>query len=448
MDLKRVGINDGLAVAMDPLNALVELERFGIQPGLNTIRNLTAALGEPQTAYQSIIVAGSNGKGSVVAMIDRALRAAGYRVGRYTSPHLTTLAERFVVDGDQITEPELRAEAEQLQHQVTRLVTDGHLSQPPTFFEATTAIALSWFQRTGVELALLEVGLGGRFDATNIVTPVAGVITPIALEHCQYLGDTIEAIALEKIGIVKSGMVVVTTEMNPAVVELFDQACRQTGARLVQANQGTIVENIPTENTGTIQVTTPTRTYPPFKMSLPGAHQISNGIGAIRLLEELANLGIPVGVDAVVSGLSTVVWPGRLERLQISGRGTVLLDAAHNPAAAAALASYLREAFPNGLPLVFSALNDKDIPAVVEQLAPSATQIICTAPDNQRTVPAHTLAEQVRQAAGSKHVTAYEEPQRALEAAWRQSQTVCATGSIVLIGELLTLLRQLSPSRS
>ena len=438
----------GRAVAMDPLNALVELERFGIQPGLDTIRNLTTALGEPQTAYRSIIVAGSNGKGSVVAMLDRALRAAGYRVGRYTSPHLTSLAERFVVDGNQISERELRTEAEQLQHQVHRLVNDGHLSQPPTFFEATTAIALSWFQRTGVELALLEVGLGGRFDATNIVTPVAGVITPIALEHCQYLGDTIEAIALEKVGIVKSGMVVVTTEMNPAIVRLFDQVCSQNGASLVQANQGTTVEIVSTENPGAIQVTTPTRTYPPFEMSLPGAHQISNGIGAIRLLEELTDLGIPVGAEAVVSGLSTVVWPGRLERLEVSGRGTVLLDAAHNPAAASALASYLRETFPNGLPLVFAVLNDKDIPAVVQQLAPSATQIICTAPDNPRAVPAHKLAEQVRQAAVTTRVIAYEEPQRALEAAWGQSQTVCATGSIVLVGELLAILRRLQPGHS
>ena len=431
----------GRAVPRDPVDALVGLERFGIKPGLATINELTAASGKPQAAYRSITVAGSNGKGSVVAMIDSALRAAGYRVGRYTSPHLTALAERFVVDGNQISERELRIEAEQLHHQVNRLVSDGRLSEPPTFFEATTAMALSWFRQAGVELALLEVGLGGRFDATNIVTPVAGVITPITLEHCQYLGDTVEAIAREKAGIVKAGMVVVTTETTPAIVALLEQACDQNGARLVQAIQGTTVEISSTENPRAIQVTTPTRTYPSFEMGLSGAHQISNGIGAIRLLEELPELGIPVDIDAVVKGLSTVVWPGRLERVEITGRGTALLDAAHNPAAAAALANYLREAFPSGLPLVLAVMNDKDIDGIVRQLAPSATHIVCTAPDNPRAVPAEVLAERVRQTTGTPVVTACQDPQCAMEAAWDQSQTICVTGSIFLVGELLTMLQ-------
>lgn len=426
---------------IDPLEALTKLERFGVRPGLGPIRLLTAALGAPQTAYRSIIVAGTNGKGSVVAMTDRALRAAGHRVGRYTSPHLITLAERFVVDGTEIPEHELRYEATQLHTQVDRLLTAGRLTQPPTFFEATTAMALSWFRRTGVELALLEVGLGGRLDATNVVTPVAGVITPIALDHQQYLGDTVEAIAVEKAGVIKPGMVVVTTETAPAVVAVFEETCRRRGARLVRAEQGTAIRVAPTGHRSKIGVTTPGHAYPGFRPGLAGAHQRSNAVGAIRLLEELAGIGIPVGVDAIVTGLSTVVWPGRLDLAEVAGRGTILLDAAHNPAAAAALAAYLRGAFPGGLPIVLSVMDDKDVSGIVERLAPCATRIVCTAPKTARAVPARVLAQRVRHLAGSTPVTADHDSWGALEAAWCGSQTVCATGSIFLVGEVLAKLR-------
>ncbi|MBM63949.1 MAG: hypothetical protein CL484_13465 [Acidobacteria bacterium] len=423
---------------IDPLDELARLERFGIKPGLATIRCLTEALNRPQTAYQSIIVAGSNGKGSVVAMVDQALRSAGYRVGRYTSPHLTSLTERFVVDGKQIQYRELKTGAQQLFSKVDRLLREGSLSQPPTFFEATTAIALSWFRKTRVDLALLEVGLGGRFDATNIVTPVAGVITPIALEHCQYLGTTIEAIAHEKAGIIKPGMIVVTTETTPKVIEIFKQACSKNGARLVQANIGTSVSRTSPNDPQVIKVTTPSHTYPPFKMNLAGSHQISNGIGAIRLLEELADIGIPVSTNAVANGLSTAVWPGRLEWMHVEGRGKVLLDAAHNPAAASALAEYLGGNFPKGLPLVLAVMNDKDLNGVVKHLAPFATHFICTKPDNPRAIPADALARQIREIPGTTSVTSCQDPKQALETAWNHSQTVCATGSIFLVGEILT----------
>ena len=430
---------------IDPLDALARLERFGIKPGLDTIRCLTDALNNPQTAYRSIIVAGSNGKGSVVAMVDQALRSAGYRVGRYTSPHLTSLTERFVVDGKQIQYQELKTGAQQLFSKVNRLLSEGSLSQPPTFFEATTAIALSWFRKTRVDLALLEVGLGGRLDATNIVTPVAGVITPIALEHCQYLGKTVEAIAHEKAGIIKPGMIVVTTETAPAIIAIFKQTCLQSGARLVQADIGTNVASTSATNPQVIQVTTPSHTYPPFKMSLAGSHQISNGIGAIRLLEELVDVGISVSTNAIANGLSTAVWPGRLEWIHVEGRGKVLLDAAHNPAAASALAAYLRSNFPNGLPLVLAVMSDKDLSGVVKHLAPFATHFICTRPDNPRALPADTLARQIREMDGTTSVTSCDDPKQALETAWNHSQTVCATGSIFLVGEILTSFQQ--PSR-
>ena len=277
---------------MDSLEALFALERFGIKPGLDTIRRLLGAMGDPQSSYRTVIVAGTNGKGSVVAMADSALRAAGHRVGRYTSPHLRILTERFVIDGTAITEGALRLEAAALHERVDRLLSEGRLRQPPTFFEATTAIALSWFRRMGVDLALLEVGLGGRFDATNIVTPIAGVITPIGLEHRQYLGDTIDAIATEKAGVIKPGMVVVTTETTPAVVSLFEETCRQRGARLVRVGEETTVRVSQVGDRPEVQVTTLKRAYPTFRLGLAGAHQVSNATGAIGLLEALSDKGL------------------------------------------------------------------------------------------------------------------------------------------------------------
>ena len=427
---------------MDSLDALFALERFGIRPGLDTIRLLVRAMGDPQSSYRTVIVAGTNGKGSVVAMADSALRAAGHRVGRYTSPHLNVLAERFVVDGAVIPERDLRREAAQVHEQVDRLLADGRLQHPPTFFEATTAIALSWFRRAGVDLALLEVGLGGRFDATNIVTPVAGVITPIGLEHRQYLGDTLEAIAAEKAGVIKTGMVVVTTETAPAVVALFEETCRRRDARLVRADVGTEVRVALLGGRPEIRVTTPRCAYPSFRLGLVGAHQVSNATGAIRLLEALSDMGVPVSADAIVTGLSTVVWPGRLELVRVGDRGAILLDAAHNPAAAAALSTYVRATFPAGLPVVFGVMSDKDVDGIVAALTPCATRFVCTAPDTPRAVAASDLAERVRRLAGATPVTTDRTPWHAVEAAWRGSRTVCVTGSIFLVGEVLSAIER------
>ncbi|MEE2637498.1 MAG: cyanophycin synthetase [Acidobacteriota bacterium] len=421
---------------MDPIDALLGLERFGIKPGLDVIRRLTEAAGHPDHAYRSIHVAGTNGKGSVVAMLDSLLRAAGHRVGRYTSPHLTSLTERFVIDGTPITDHELRQEAAGVFVIVDRLLQRGELHEPPTFFEATTAIALSWFQREAVELAVLEVGLGGRLDATNVVTPIASVITAIALDHEDYLGNTVEAIAIEKAGIIKPDTVVVTTETTPGVVAVLETTCRRLGARLIRAGDDTRLEPAAHNPSPTRRVVTPRRSYPPIALGLVGAHQWTNALGAIRLAEEIVGLGVPVDQDAIVTGLSRVSWPGRLETITLSDGNRVLLDAAHNPAAAAALAEYLRATFPNRLPIVCAVMNDKDVEGIADALATAATCLVCTAPGSRRALPPETLAARVRERVPSVPVIGVERPQDALEAAWRHATLVCVTGSVFLVGEL------------
>ena len=426
----------------DPLDRLIGLERFGIRPGLDTIRRLMAALGDPQAAYPSIIVAGTNGKGSVAAMIDSALRAAGYRAGRYTSPHLTSITERFTAGGTAIREDALREEAAGVLRQADALLRRDGLPHPPTFFEATTAIALSWFRRAAVDVAVVEVGLGGRLDATNVLTPTAGVITSIGLDHREHLGDTLEAVAGEKAGIVKPGMVVVTTETAPPAVGVIEDACRRRGARLVRAAEDTTIALQGEGPRPRIEVTTPRRRYPAFPLGLAGAHQRSNAAGAIRLLETLAGAGLPVAPEAIVRGLSEVAWPGRLDLIRVPGRGAVLLDGAHNPPAAAALARHLGDAFPGRLPIVCAVMRDKDADGIIDRLAPRASRIVCTAPRNPRAIPARALAARARARAPGIPVTAEDDPGRALETAWRTAETVCATGSIFLVGQLLAALRE------
>jgi len=421
---------------MDPIDALLGLERFGMKPGLDVIRRLTTAAGHPDHAYRSILVAGTNGKGSVVAMLDSLLRAAGHRVGRYTSPHLTSLRERFVVDGTPITDHGLRQEAAGFFVTVERLLQRGELVEPPTFFEATTAIALSWFQREVVDLAVLEVGLGGRLDATNVVAPIASVITGIALDHEDYLGNTLEAIAFEKAGIIKPGTVVVTTETTPATVAVFETTCQRLGARLIRALADTRLEPAAHDPSPTRSVVTPQRSYPPITLGLAGAHQWTNALGAIRLAEEIVGLGVPIDEDAIVTGLSRVSWPGRLETVTLDDGNQVLLDAAHNPAAAASLARYLRDAFPNRLPIVCAVMNDKDVEGIADALATAATCLVCTAPRNRRAVTPETLAARVRERVTSVPVIAVARPRDALKTGWRHGALVCVTGSVFLVGEL------------
>ena len=426
---------------MDPLSNLFALNRFGIKPGLNTIRELTRAMGDPQSTYRCLIVAGTNGKGSVVAMVDAALRSAGYRVGRYTSPHLRSVTERFVVNNTAISEAVLRREAASVQTHSERLVASGRLPHPPTFFEATTAIALSWFRRTRVDLALLEVGLGGRFDATNVVNPLAGVITSIGLDHQDYLGHTLEKIAAEKAGIIKPGMVVVTTEQRPELVAVFNKTCQERRARLVEATRDTVVTAADEGLTaGEIQITTPHHEYRPLKLGLAGPHQVTNAIGAVRLMESLTEFGVPIAPRAIVDGLTTVTWPGRLDLVQSQNTGTILFDAAHNPAAAVTLSAYLRNTFPNGLPIVLSIMDDKDVDGIVLALLPNATRIVCTAPVTPRAVPPAELTTRVRRLAGSLPVATATDPLDAIKTIRRGADTVCVTGSIFLVGELLAAI--------
>ena len=327
---------------MDPLDFLLGLERLGMKFGLENITRLCGALGNPERAFKSVIVAGTNGKGSVSAMVSAALAAAGHRTGRYTSPHLERLEERFVIDEQEVVLEDLRSSARTVQAAVETLIATGGLEAHPTFFECATAIAFELFRRAHVEIAVLEVGLGGRLDATNVVTPLAAAITSIALDHEAQLGGTLASVAREKAGVIKTGIPVVCGPLPAEADHEIAETCRQHDARMIRTlDRVAIVVDLTDEGT-VITLDTPHHRLERVSLALSGRHQAFNAATAVTLLEELDVTGISVHREAILAGLTSARWPGRLERFRC-GSSEVLLDAAHNPAGTAALAAHLRD---------------------------------------------------------------------------------------------------------
>ena len=400
---------------MDPLSYLFSLEQFGIKFGLDNIATLVDRLGHPERAFQSVHVAGTNGKGSVTAMVDAALRAAGHRSARYTSPHLVDLTERFVIDGRPVSEDALVAVVADLQRIAESLLESGTLSAPPTFFEVTTAAAFELFRRAGVAVAVLEVGLGGRLDATNVVLPAVTAITSIAFDHERYLGSTIEAIAFEKAGIIKPGVPVVIGELQPEAAAVIDRIARERGADVIRTTA--------VDARG-------------FTIGLPGPHQAGNAAIAVKLLETLDAKGILVPPEAIARGLAQPEWPGRLDRRRLAGGRELLLDAAHNPAGAAALASYLKAEHGGPCPLVFAAMKDKDTAGMFAALLPAVSHLILTRAANPRSADPAALEAQAR-AISDLPITIAPSPAEALEIAWRDSPRIVVAGSIFLLGDVL-----------
>ena len=351
----------------DPLDFLFSLERLGMKFGLEKIAALCEELGHPERAFRSIVIAGTNGKGSVTVMVETALRSAGHRTARYTSPHLVRLEERFVIDGRDVETDALRDGVETVRAAVESLMQRGVFGAPPTFFECATAAAFELFRRARVEIAVLEVGLGGRLDATNIATPIATAITSIDFDHEAQLGETIEAIAREKAGIIKPGVPVVCGPLPPAAAAVICEISKARGAAVIQALDE--VRIVRREHNMSVDVRSRMRFVEDVTMALGGRHQLDNAAVAVALLDELANQGITVPDGAVRTGLTQAEWPGRLERFT-RGRIEILLDAAHNPAGARALASHLQEIGWSRVTLLFGAMRDKDVRHMLEALAP------------------------------------------------------------------------------
>lgn len=425
------------------LDYLLSLEQFGIKFGLENMQALVDACDHPEQAYRTIHIAGTNGKGSVTAMVDTALRAAGYRSARYTSPHLRHLSERFVIDGVPVSMDVLERTAAQFRETVEALIARGRLTAPPTFFEATTAIAFALFRDAGVDMAVCEVGLGGRLDATNILVPDVTAITSIGFDHQQYLGSTLPEIASEKAGIIKAGVPVIVGEMPSEAFDPIARIAAERGAPLLRAGDGsTVVDRGPTNTGGRLmRAETPVRDYGSIELALAGEHQIGNALVAIRVLETLdGSAHVAVPASAIRQGLESVRWPGRLDRRTLPDGRQLLLDAAHNPEGAQALARYLASTFSSPPALVFTAMRDKDADGMVRALSPYVHTLVLTRARTPRGADPDEL-ETLARSAGVTCATVVEPSlDRALARAWSLTPTIVVAGSIYLLGDVMEAL--------
>ncbi len=421
----------------DPLAYLFSAEQFGIKLGLDNISALLDELGHPERQFKAAHIAGTNGKGSVTAMVDRALRAAGYRSARYTSPHLVDLAERFVIEGRPVDARTLAAAVDDVRLAVDRCLARATLQVQPTFFELTTAVAFHLFSSARVEVAVCEVGLGGRLDATNVLNPVGTAITSIALDHEQHLGRTLRDIAREKAGIIKPSTPVVVGSMPLPALEEIDQTARARGAELIRAWEGTLVHSPAFPGTRRITLRTPARDYGEIELALAGSHQIGNAVVAVRLLETLDARGLGVPEGAVREGLSNVTWPGRLDRRLLPDGREALLDAAHNPEGSKALATYLRHNGGPPRPIVFAASRDKDLDGMLLALAGVAASFVFTRSSSSRSAEPSDLAARAHVLLPHVSVLVEPNPLEAMAAAWRRSPHIVIAGSIFLLGDVM-----------
>lgn len=416
---------------------------------LRRAEELLARVGSPQRAVPTVLIAGTKGKGSTAAMMASALQTAGFHVGLYTKPHLVDYRERVRVDGILITPEELAATVEALVPHIEAMapLPDGL----PSYFEASVAVAFQHFARQAVDISLVEVGLGGRLDATNVADPIVSVITPVSYDHMHVLGTTLEAIAREKAGIIRRGGVVISAPQAPEALAAIIEVCTRDHADLRLVH-----ERLRWEPAGgslheqSFTLRSPVRDYGRLRLPLVGAHQMVNAATAVAALEALSERGFIVERDAVTAGLAALSWPARVE--VVRERPYIVVDVAHNPASLAALRETLEALFPaRRIILVFGMVATHDHHASTSLIAPLADTVIVTTPHHLKPLPAAVLAEEVRRYVGRVEIV--EDRNAAVDRALALAgpdDVVVVTGSFFLVGEVRELIhrRALSATRT
>ena len=409
---------------INSLDYLSKLNSMRIRLGLDRIRRLLKRLNHPQKRYATVVIGGTNGKGSIAAMTASMLSMGGFRTGLYTSPHLIDVRERIRIDGHMISIEEMQACIEEVKRQVTDDVT---------YFEFLTAAAFLYFDRRQVDVAVLEVGMGGRLDATNVTEPVVSVVSNIALDHLTYLGTRLEDIAREKIGIIKPGISCVTAVRQSHLVKMLEEACLERKTRLYRLGKDIKVRN---ETDGIFSFKGIHKDYNHLSCPLKGRHQIDNAALAVATVTLLSEKGFRLENNAIYQGLKDTHWEGRLEILQ--KRPVVLIDAAHNPAGIGALCDTLKTQFSyRRLIVIFGVLNDKDYKNMLRKMAPLVQHLIITRPDSSRALS----PEKIFMIAQQYHceTVIVEKPDEALHQALVEAGSddlICITGSVYLIGEI------------
>ena len=420
--------------------------------GLENMRNLLNFLGHPQKEFPCVLIAGTNGKGSVAAFTESIMRKAGYRTGLYTSPHLVKVEERIKVHGEQITQYDFARLTKKVRHSIEALLFNTtneikKLQRHPTHFEILTAIALLYFAERQVEIAVVEVGLGGRLDATNIIDPVLAVITSISFDHQAYLGKDLESITREKIGIIKkmlasqhsysSCLPVVCSSTNKTVINLVKHQCKSNQAQFISAFQDLNFKILNNSLETTLLGVEPVLGKKiKLKIPLPGTHQVNNVLAAIQIIEILNKTGFKVSASALKRGVSQTVWPGRLEIRRTSPR--IILDGAHNTQAAKSVRCHIAKFLSSEkVLLIYGSLRDKDITGIMSNLAGLAREVILTQPKSERGATPQEILEKYPDFKVPVHLT------KNVEEAWllahskaKIDDTILVLGSLYLIGEI------------
>jgi len=410
--------------------------KFGIKLGLDNIRKLLEFMDNPHRKLKYVHVAGTNGKGSTVAFISSILKESGYKVGIYTSPYIERFTERIKINNDEISKEDLARITEYVKGKVELMISQGE--NHPTEFEIVTAIAFQYFYEKDCDIAVLEVGLGGRFDSTNVIdSPLAAVITTISYDHMAQLGDTLDKIAFEKAGIIKRGTDVVLYPQTREADKVFEEVCHEKGARLHKLSFHSI-------NIKKFSPDGQEFDYGEFKslkIGLLGEHQVKNAVVALETALILARKGYDrICESSVRKGLADAKWPGRLEILK--KEPIFLIDGAHNAEGAKTLSEFLKTYFP-GKKIVFiiGVLKDKDFKSMIEVCAPLAEDIITVTPNSDRALPAETLAQNLENYC--KNVSISDTIVNAVEKSLKiapKDGVICAFGSLYYIGEIRSVL--------
>jgi dihydrofolate synthase/folylpolyglutamate synthase len=429
----------------ETLEYLANLTKFGMNLGLKRIQGLLERLNHPERQLRVIHVGGTNGKGSTSIMIAQILWEAGYKAGIFTSPHLHDYRERFIINGQMISKPEVISQINQLRPHLEELVAGG--MEHPTEFEVHTALALNYFAQEKVDFAIIEVGLGGEIDSTNVVTPLVSVITSVGMDHMNYLGEDLSAITKVKAGIIKPNSVVVTAAERPQVIEIIAEKASRLGVKLLRVGEDICWnKQLRGEFEQVFDLSGLNASYLDLHLNLMGEHQLRNAATAVTVCEVLTSeYGVTIPRKAVYEALRKVKWPGRLELLSNSPK--VLLDGAHNVDGAEALLLALKQYTRDRLILCIGMLDDKEREKIADLLLPLADEVVVTKPESPRAKDWVGLAE----IAGkyNKPVMCIKNPKEAVNVAFYRLELkdmLCVTGSLYMIAdareELLKILKK------
>jgi dihydrofolate synthase/folylpolyglutamate synthase len=416
------------------LDYLFSMEKFGLKLGLTNITKFLSKIGNPHNSFDSIHVAGTNGKGSTVAIMESILIAAGYRIAAYTSPHLVDFRERIKINGRFIDKKYVADFINDNLKKIEKLQL--------TYFEVVTGLAFSYFKDEKVDVALIETGLGGRLDATNVINPKVTVITNVATEHTKWLGFKIREIAAEKAGVIKPGVPVVTAAVNFDARKVIRQTCEQQKSNLVSVFDETqwVIKEITRDSTE-MDIFTRSNKYYNLRLQLPGRHQLENamsGLIALELLED--HTGIKISSPSVAAGFRNIKWDGRLQR--ISDNPDIILDVAHNPAALGRIREYFSEFFEDKKVIaVFGILSDKDYKQMLEELDRIADIIILTRPMTDRAADPEMLAKEIpKNGFNINVIPMVDDAYRSAKEIAEKDDVILVTGSHFTVGEVLSHL--------